>query len=268
MLIFYLILSAAADIVLGLYCFDISGFADIWKPLAAYPLLLIICLAVHLSAFIIFSVFADTKKRVTCVNNAHRRFLILTMELYFSLIRTKFTVRGKELIPKDEKFLLVCNHISSYDPMITMLVFKKSNLAFVAKKEALDIFAAGRYMHRAGCIPLNREDNREAVKAINAAAQNIIDGVCPMGIYPEGKVNHETDGLLPFRNGAFKIAKKAKVPILVTTIKNTPDINKNLFKRSTKVVLDIKKLINYEGIAELKTSEIGDMVHNLMCDNQ
>lgn len=268
MLTFYLIFSAAVDVVLSFTCFGVVSMADIWKPLVAYPFLFLICLALHLLIFIGCSAFVDTEKRVTSVNNFHRRFLIVTMQLYFSLIRTKITVIGKELIPKDGQFLLVCNHISSYDPMVTMLVFQDTNLAFVAKKEALDIFAAGRYMHKAGCIPLNRENNREAAKSIDAAARNITDGICPMGIYPEGGVNSEVDKIVPFKNGAFKIAKKAKVPILVMTIANTRNINKYLLRRSTEVVLHIKKLISYSEIADLKTSEIGDMVYKIMSDSE
>lgn len=264
MLIFYLLLSLAADVALCIWVFGIGGFSDIWKPLVAYPIIFIACLALHLSTFISFSVFADKAKRVTNVDNAHRRFLITTIKLYFSLIRTKITVTGRELIPQDGKFLLVCNHISSYDPMITMLVFKDTNLAFVAKKEILDIFAAGRYMHKAGCIPLDRENNRDAVKSINEAARNISEGICPMGIYPEGKVNKAANGVMPFRNGAFKIAKKAKSPILVATIENTRDINKNLFLKSTEVKLSIKKLIGYDELEGLKTSEIGDEIYKIM----
>ena len=87
-----------------------------------------------------------------------------------------------------------------------------------------------------------------------------------MGIYPEGMVNKSAKGLLPFRSGAFKIAKKAKVPIVVAVIANTRKINENLLRRRTHIYLDIIGTIPYEEIAELKTNEIGEKVQTIMLD--
>ena len=60
---------------------------------------------------------------------------------------------------------------------------------WACNREIFGIFAAGKYLAKSGCIGLDRENNREAVKAINRAADNIKNGVCAMGIYPEGYVN-------------------------------------------------------------------------------
>ena len=87
-----------------------------------------------------------------------------------------------------------------------------------------------------------------------------------MGIYPEGYVNKNPGTLLPFRYGAFKIAKKAKVPIVVAVVRNTREANKNMFKRHSDVYLKIIKVIPYNDIANLKTSEIGDIVYKIMID--
>ena len=128
------------------------------------------------------------------------------------------------------------------------------------------MFAAGKYLAKSGCVGLDRENDREAVKAINKAADNIKNGVCAMGIYPEGYVNKNPGTLLPFRNGAFKIAKKAKVPIVVAVVRNTREANKNMFKRHSDVYLKIIKVIPYDDIANLKTNEIGDIVYKIMID--
>ncbi len=83
-------------------------------------------------------------------------------------------------------------------------------------------------------------------------------------IHTEGTVNKSAKGLLPFRNGAFKIAKKAKVPIVVAVIANTRKINENLLNRRTHVYLKILDVIPYEEIAGLKTNEIGEKVSVIM----
>ena len=127
-----------------------------------------------------------------------------------------------------------------------------------------DPFVVGKYLAKSGCIGLDRENNRGAVKAINRAADNIKNGVCAMGIYPEGYVNKKPGTLLPFRNGAFKIAKKAKVPIVVSVVKNTREANKNMFRRHSDVYLKILEVIPYEKFSDLKTNEIGETVYKMM----
>lgn len=260
----YLILSAAVDLAAVYFCRLVSSPADLWKPLVLYPLVFISFLLLHLLAFILYSLTAKKTAEIKNIHNSHRRFMLCSLKLFFKLTRTHIHVRGEELVPNDKKFLFVCNHISVYDPMITMLALRKKDLAFVSKKENLEVPFAGRYILRSGCIALDREDNRQAVTAINAAANRITDSICAMGIYPEGGVNKSAKGLLPFKNGAFKIAKKAKVPVVVAVISNTRKINEHLLTRSKDIYLKILSVIPYEEIASLKTNEISDMVNKIM----
>ncbi len=265
MLQFYCVLSAIADFCVIYFGNCINSIWDIWKPAILFVVFLAVLLATHLGLFVLWSLAVDKDKRVTDIHNSHRRFMLVSLHLFFQLVRVKVHVRGAEKIPDDGKFLFVGNHISSYDPLITLLTLRKKNLAFVSKKENLQVKFAGAYIHKAGCIGLDRENNREAVKAINAAAQNITEGVCAMGIYPEGWVNKTVEGLLPFRNGAFKIAQKAKVPMVIATIANTRKIEPNIKKlRRTDVYLEIVDVIPYENFAELKTNEIGNTVYDIM----
>ena len=75
-------------------------------------------------------------------------------------------------------------------------------------------------------------------------------------------------GLLqPFRNGAFKIAQKANVPIVVCALSNTKAILKNMFRRRTDVHLDVLDVIPAETVASLKTTvEIGDYAHKILSE--
>ncbi|MBO7218423.1 MAG: hypothetical protein J6V40_00400, partial [Clostridia bacterium] len=73
----------------------------------------------------------------------------------------------------------------------------------------------------------------------------------------EGTRNKTDAPLLPFKNGGFKIAQKACVPIVVVKTTNS---NKLRFPFVTSVTLDIVDVIypkDYEG---LNTNEIGDKV--------
>lgn len=237
---------------------------DIIPVILLHILILAVMCGLHLLFLIVYSFTVDRNEDVKNIHNSYRFLLLYSLKLYFQLARVKIRVTGLEKIPDDGKFLFVGNHISSYDPMVAMWTLRKKNLAFVSKKENLDIRFGGKYILKSGCVGLDRDNNREAIKAINKAAQNIADGVCAMGIYPEGWVNKTGEGLLTFRNGCFKIAKKAKVPIVVATIANTREIDKNRFFRKTEIRFRIVEVIPYEKIADMKTNEISEMVHEIM----
>lgn len=265
MALIYAVLSALVDFLITHFCGLMESLGDIWKPLLLFPLIYACFLLLHLGAFCLFS-FTTDKKYTSNIHNAYRSFMISSIRLFLKVAKINVHVEGKELVPDDGRFLLVSNHLSVFDPMISMTALADKNIAFVAKQELFGIFAAGKYLAKSGCVGLDRENTREAVKAINRAADNIKNGVCAMGIYPEGYVNKKPGTLLPFRNGAFKIAKKAKVPIVVSVVKNTRDANKNMFKRRSDVYLKILAVIPYEKIAELKTNEIGEAVFKMMAD--
>ena len=262
----YLIFSMAVDSVLVYFRHLVTSPADIWKPILIFVGLFIGFILLHFIAFVLYSLTASKTEQTKNIHNSHRKFMLTSLRLFFNLANVNIHVEGKEKIPDDGKFLFVCNHISIYDPIISIMALADKNIGFVSKKENIETPFAGRYILKAGCIPLDRENTREAVKAINSAAQNITDGVCAMGIYPEGKVNKTATGLLPFRNGAFKIAKKAKVPVIVAVISNTRKINENLLRRRTHIYLKVFGVIPYEEIAELKTNEIGEKVQTMMLE--
>ena len=262
MLQLYWSIAAVIDFLI-VYKFNLvdSGW-DFWIPILIHVGILALMCALHFVFIVLYSLVVNRDKEVTDIHNSHRAVLLYTLKLYFQLAQVKIHTTGIEKVPDDGKFLFVGNHLSSYDPMVALWTLRKKNLAFVSKKENLYIKFGGKYIHKAGCIGLDRDNNREAVKTINEAARRITDGVSAIGIYPEGWVNKTGEGLLPFRNGAFKIAKKAKVPIVIGVINNTRSIDKNRFRRRTEIRFNIIDVIPYEDIADLKTSEISEIVYD------
>lgn len=266
MLYIYLILSLIADIAISYFSL-VESPVDLWKSVVLFPFLVLAFVLLHLIAFIAYSLTTNQKKEITNIDNSYKKFMITSLKLFFQLGRVHYEIENENLMPDDDKYLFVCNHVSVFDPMISLVLLSHRKLAFVSKKENLEVPFAGNYMHMSGCIPLDRDNNREAVKAINQTAQRISDGVCAMGIYPEGYVNKSGKGLLEFRNGAFKIAKKAHVPIVVATIKNSRDVNEKIFRHKTKVTLKINEVISYDEFSVMKTNEIGEKVRAIMINN-
>ena len=177
--------------------------------------------------------------------------------------RIRIHVTGLEKVPRQGRFLLVINHLFDLDPLVILRVLKDRQLAFVSKKENDRIPIVGKVMHKILCLPIDRENDREALKTIVKAISYLKEDKVSMAIFPEGYVS-KTGQLQPFRNGAFKIAQKAQVPMVVAVLHNTQAIGKNMFRRTTHVHLDFLQTLQPAELTGVATKEVGDRVHRLM----
>ena len=194
----------------------------------------------------------------------YRAVMYVYIEALISLVLVRLHTKGLEKTPKEGRFLLVCNHLFLADPGILLHCFKKCQLAFITKKENQQMFIVGKIMHKIMCQPLDRDNDRQALKTILKCIQLIKDDEVSIGVFPEGYTSK--DGKLhPFRPGAFKIAQKANVPIVVCTIQNTRQIFKNLAKgKRTDVELHLVDVIPPEDLKGKTTVEISDRVYEMM----
>ena len=163
------------------------------------------------------------------------------------------------------RFLIVGNHRSNIDPLVTAWALRKWDISYVTKPGVMKIPIAGKIIHMCGYMPLDREDNRAALKTILKAADYIKQDAFSVGIYPEGTRNRG-EGLLPFRNGAFKIAQKAKVPIVVVKLENTEKLSKNYPWRPTCVNLHICSVLSADFVAAHNSNEIGEEVVRILSE--
>ncbi|SEF75841.1 1-acyl-sn-glycerol-3-phosphate acyltransferase [Eubacterium ruminantium] len=222
--------------------------------------------ALHVAVFVLVGATINEKKLPKSIHTFYRWFGLLTLKVFVDSFRFKIRINGQEKLP-EENFLLVCNHKSIFDPLIGITRFKKYNMAYISKKENLKIPFVGRYMKAVGCLDLDRENARNAIETINKAATYIKTGHCNLGIYPEGMENKTDELLLPFRPGAFKIAKKAHCPVAVMTIKNSDRVFRRFMFKRIKVDIDILGVIDREEIKKLSTQEISDKAFGMMYEN-
>ena len=129
------------------------------------------------------------------------------------------------------------------------------------------MFVVGKVMHKMLCQTINRENDREALKTILKCIQLIKDDEASIGVFPEGYI-HQDKKLHPFRSGVFKIAQKTGVPIVVCTLKNTPQFFENLPKlKRTDVELHLLDVIQPEQYAGMTTVDLGKWVYQMMADD-
>ncbi len=188
--------------------------------------------------------------------------------LYVSFIKTvvhlRVDTRGLEKIPAEGRFMLVCNHLNDSDPAILLHYFRNSQLAFISKRENKDMFIVGKLMHKLQCQLVNRENDREALKCILKCIEVLKEDRASIAVFPEGYTSL-SGKLLPFRSGVFKIAQKARVPIVVCTLQGSENVIRNLKKlKPSSVQLHLLEVIPAEELQGKTTVEIAQRVRELM----
>ena len=208
----------------------------------------------------------DPKKLVETPSPYYRFLLNQFCRLALDLGGVRVHVSGLEQVPRKGRFLLISNHLFAFDPLVYYYAMPWAELAFISKTENFSIPFVAQIMRKVLCLPLDRNNDREALKAILKAISFLKEDKASIAVFPEGGTSKS--GLLqPFRNGAFKIAQKAGVPIVVCALTNTKAILKNMFRRRTDVYLDVLRVIPAETVAALKTTvDIGDHAHQILSE--
>ena len=209
--------------------------------------------------------FVNMKKEYNEDSRYFRFLLNNSTAIAVKLIRIHIRVTGKDKLPEG-RFLLVSNHRSKFDPILTWHIFAKENLSFISKPENFKVPVYGRIIHRCCFMPIDRENPRKALKTIQRAIALIKNDVASVAVYPEGTRNYE-EGLLPFHAAVLKIAQKAEVPIVVMTVKGTYEIQKNFPWKRSDVDMDIIGVLQPEEIKGVKTNLLADRIAEMMLNN-
>lgn len=152
----------------------------------------------------------------------------------------KITAIGTENIP-EENALFVSNHRSYFDILITHETIGKP-AGFMAKVEMLKVPLLNLYMKDIGCLFLDRNDIKQGLECINQGAEFLKMGH-NMILFPEGTRNQK-DELLPFKEGGYKMAEKAKCPIVPVAISGSDLLLESAPEkkiRSSKVIIEFGK---------------------------
>lgn len=133
----------------------------------------------------------------------------------------KFNVEGTPPTDIDTRaYVVVANHESQADPFL--LSFLPWDMRWVAKEELFKTPVTGWAMRFGGDIPLRRGEG-ESIRTMMAECKRSIDGGISVMMFPEGTRSHDGN-LLPFRDGAFRLAIETGVPILPVALAGTHEM--------------------------------------------
>jgi 1-acyl-sn-glycerol-3-phosphate acyltransferase len=153
-------------------------------------------------------------------------FRFLLQVIFHCCFRVR--VVGLENCPPKGPLLVVCNHISDWDPPFLGSVLPWQ-VYWLAKVELFDL-VSGRmnpFFRTLHCIPVNREKaDLSAVKQI----VKLLKGSRPVVVFAEGGIRHEETSLLgvtpELKEGAATMALLSGAPILPVLLTGTRSLYK------------------------------------------
>ena len=150
----------------------------------------------------------------------------------------RLEVHGLENVPKDNRYIVCPNHLSTLDPPLMVAVMPRS-VSFMAKKELFDIPFLRWWIDWLGAFAVNRESlGPSTVKKV----QTIRESNWVLGMFPQGTrgVPGEIRGVT---KGFAGLAKLTKCDILPVGIIGSNEVKRWPF--TGKIIVNIGKPIPY-----------------------
>jgi 1-acyl-sn-glycerol-3-phosphate acyltransferase len=161
----------------------------------------------------------------------------------------KFSIEGSA--PPDiahKPYVVIANHESAADPFL--LSWLPWDMRWVAKEELFRQPVTGWAMRFGGDIPIRRGEGESVRSMMNECERALAGGISVM-MFPEGTRSRDGE-LLAFRDGAFRLALHAKVPVLPIALAGTRQMRPKHSKWFGKAHACAKILppISTEGLGE------------------
>lgn len=179
----------------------------------------------------------------------------LALPLFKLLYHPK--IKGKENLPKNGNYVVICNHFGKADAFLLVSLYKQK-IYFMAKKEWFSSKFKAKLFNELGAIPVDRSkaDFTSIKKCLSVIKRGDI-----LAIFPEGTRNKVDDKLQEIKGGAGMIAFMGKVPVL-------PIAMKRKFKIFRKNELCIGKAFDYSDLYGQKfNSELDKTLTERLRDN-
>lgn len=169
-------------------------------------------------------------------------------------------VFGLEHLPAPGSPVVYMANHQSYMDIPVLFGFLPVQFRIIAKESLFRIPFMGWHLTRAGNIPINRTNRREAMRSIAKAAERIREGTSVV-IFPEG-TRSRNGALQAFKAGSFKLAVSAGVPIVPLTIIGTCRVleKDSLLIRPGAVELHVHPAIPSVGLRSAEIEKLMDDV--------
>lgn len=178
------------------------------------------------------------------------------------LLGIKLIIEGKEHLDNMQPSIVIANHQDNLDLFIHGGIIPKRTVS-VGKKSLRYLPLFGQVYWLSGNIMIDRNKSKASINTMTETTEALKHKNTSIWVFPEGTRN-KGNNLLPFKKGAFHIAKQADAPIIPICASAYPKhINLNKF-RAGEVRLRILPACNTKGLAQEQLSELSSKIHQNM----
>ncbi len=135
----------------------------------------------------------------------------------FTRIYHHLTVVAPARLPHRGPAIIVCNHISSLDPLLLQSACTYRLIMWMMAREYMTIPGMGNIFQTLQVIPVDR--GSKETTPMRTALRQLSQGHI-IGVFPEGRIS-TTGDLLDFQTGVALMAIRAKVPIFPAYLNGT-----------------------------------------------
>lgn len=150
----------------------------------------------------------------------------------------RFRVSGVRITDPRRPYVAVSNHESYAD--IFLISHLPWEMKWLSKDTIFKIPVMGWMMRMVGDVPVRRGERSSGASAMALSRDRLRKRVSVM-IFPEGTRSPDTD-MLPFRDGAFRLAVDAGVPILPMAVAGTREAMAKHSFRFQRTVAEVRVL--------------------------
>jgi 1-acyl-sn-glycerol-3-phosphate acyltransferase len=182
------------------------------------------------------------------------------------LLVIPFRFHRNPMVDKNRAYVLIANHRSNFDaPVAAASTWGK--VRFLAKKELLRLPFLGSIFKRTA-VSVDRTSPESRKQSMDAMAECLRKGES-IFLFPEGTRNKTTDQIMiPFKDGAFRLAIEQQVPILPMIYTHTDRVmpNKPMLLRPGMVHVYYLDPVETKGLTLSDVTSLKDRIRNNMMD--
>lgn len=127
-------------------------------------------------------------------------------------LNLEYEIRNEERLTASQPCVYAANHRSNLDLITLARIFPPDTIV-IGKREVLKVPLFGTIFEQGGNIAIDRSNQEDARAGFAEAERALVEGKRSIWVFPEGTRNHGR-GLLPFKKGAFHLARNANVPVV------------------------------------------------------
>ena len=152
----------------------------------------------------------------------------------------------KEFHKSGRKAMFVSNHNSWMDIPFIGHAMGWRNYKFVAKKELEKVPILGKAIKTAKNVLIDRTNRKSQLLTLTSGMKWLDDGV-NLVTFPEG-TRSRSGRLMPFKNGAFKMAHKAGAPVIPISICRAQDVMPSYWMFPYRPAAGVCKVVVHEPV--------------------